>query len=585
MHKFSNKLKTKKGRITIVSVILLTAISGLTVAAALMGDQSTAHIKETASESESSQLEAADRTVNGEDALSETSSALSISSESSDTSDIPDASSENDEAIEEARANEEAQETEIEKHADIVKVTDNTNADSPPSTETETAENPDNSGNAQNTDNPANAEPEITETPFHAYIEMSNILQRPELPTGCEATALTIDLNYIGIPISKMETVSYMPQKGYGNDINYSFIGDPTMNSGLGIFTPGLAETANAILEAYGSEYKAIDISGSSPDTLYQYVTDGTPVIAWCSINLIEPGDSYTWIAYDTGARCTFISHEHCTVLAGVDSGSGTVTLNDPWSGIIVKSKSLFESRYATYGCHAMVLVRQHSYSSQVVAPTCTEGGYTVHTCSRCGDSYTDSETAALGHDWGEWVTTKEATTSEEGTQTRTCSRCGATETRSIAKISVPAATQADAAAIADKTIEYINQYRGTAATELAGKTAQYAQLRSQQLTTNFTDDKNDAQAAAASLGYGNNVSADSGSSALWEPVGKEEIVQAQGGSVNDIAHSLADSVYGSADQWNCVGSSQYPYISVGVTLSGSRWYCCIIVNDTAEYD
>lgn len=40
-----------------------------------------------------------------------------------------------------------------------------------------------------------------------------------------------------------------------------------------------------------------------------------------------------------------------------------------------------------------------HSYSSSVVAPTCTSGGYTVHTCS-CGASYTDSETAALGHDW-----------------------------------------------------------------------------------------------------------------------------------------------------------------------------------------
>ena len=40
-----------------------------------------------------------------------------------------------------------------------------------------------------------------------------------------------------------------------------------------------------------------------------------------------------------------------------------------------------------------------HSYSSSVVAPTCTTGGYTLHTCS-CGASYTDSETPALGHDW-----------------------------------------------------------------------------------------------------------------------------------------------------------------------------------------
>ena len=39
-----------------------------------------------------------------------------------------------------------------------------------------------------------------------------------------------------------------------------------------------------------------------------------------------------------------------------------------------------------------------HNYSETVTAATCTADGYTTHTCSRCGDSYTDSETAALGH-------------------------------------------------------------------------------------------------------------------------------------------------------------------------------------------
>lgn len=75
-----------------------------------------------------------------------------------------------------------------------------------------------------------------------------------------------------------------------------------------------------------------------------------------------------------------------------------------------------------------------HSYSITVVAATCTEGGYTLHKCS-CGDSYKDTYTNALGHSWGNWVTTKEATTSAEGQQTRTCTRCGATETQTIAKL------------------------------------------------------------------------------------------------------------------------------------------------------
>ena len=43
------------------------------------------------------------------------------------------------------------------------------------------------------------------------------------------------------------------------------------------------------------------------------------------------------------------------------------------------------------------VIEHIHAYSSEIVPSTCTEQGYTVHTCS-CGDSYKDSYTAAKGH-------------------------------------------------------------------------------------------------------------------------------------------------------------------------------------------
>lgn len=39
-----------------------------------------------------------------------------------------------------------------------------------------------------------------------------------------------------------------------------------------------------------------------------------------------------------------------------------------------------------------------HAYKAEVTAPTCTEKGFTTHTCTRCGDTYRDAETAALGH-------------------------------------------------------------------------------------------------------------------------------------------------------------------------------------------
>ena len=39
-----------------------------------------------------------------------------------------------------------------------------------------------------------------------------------------------------------------------------------------------------------------------------------------------------------------------------------------------------------------------HNYADTVTAPTCTEKGYTTHTCSRCQDSYVDSYVDAKGH-------------------------------------------------------------------------------------------------------------------------------------------------------------------------------------------
>ena len=39
-----------------------------------------------------------------------------------------------------------------------------------------------------------------------------------------------------------------------------------------------------------------------------------------------------------------------------------------------------------------------HNYEDVVTPPTCTEAGYTTHTCTICSDSYTDAEVAATGH-------------------------------------------------------------------------------------------------------------------------------------------------------------------------------------------
>ena len=73
----------------------------------------------------------------------------------------------------------------------------------------------------------------------------------------------------------------------------------------------------------------------------------------------------------------------------------------------------------------------KHSYKDIVTAPTCTEKGYTTHTCA-CGDSYVDTYVDALGHAWDNGKVTKEPTETETGVKTFTCTRCGETRTETM---------------------------------------------------------------------------------------------------------------------------------------------------------
>ena len=85
-------------------------------------------------------------------------------------------------------------------------------------------------------------------------------------------------------------------------------------------------------------------------------------------------------------------------------------------------------SSYASFKC---VEAHEHSYTAVVTAPTCTEKGYTTHTCS-CGDSYVDTYTDALGHAWDSGKVTKQPTETETGVRTYTCTRCNETKTETI---------------------------------------------------------------------------------------------------------------------------------------------------------
>ena len=115
-----------------------------------------------------------------------------------------------------------------------------------------------------------------------------------------------------------------------------------------------------------------------------------------------------------TGSKSvnTYISHTH-------SYGSWTTTTAATCTTSGVKTRTCSCGQSETQSIPAL----GHSYTSSVKAPTCTEKGYTKHTCTRCGDSYKDNYTDAKGHTYTTKVVVP--TTSAEGYTLHTCSICG----------------------------------------------------------------------------------------------------------------------------------------------------------------
>lgn len=65
-----------------------------------------------------------------------------------------------------------------------------------------------------------------------------------------------------------------------------------------------------------------------------------------------------------------------------------------------------------------------HNYEESVVKATCTQKGYTKHICARCGDEYKDGYADALGHSYKEIKTVNPTCTGQGYTLIR-CSECG----------------------------------------------------------------------------------------------------------------------------------------------------------------
>ena len=121
------------------------------------------------------------------------------------------------------------------------------------------------------------------------------------------------------------------------------------------------------------------------------------------------------WEAYDTCSRCDYTTYVELT------NGGHSLTHH------AAKAPTCTEVGWEAYDtcsrCDYTTYVELpalgHDYQDEIIPRTCEDDGYTLHTCLRCGDDYTDNVIGYLGHWYGEW------TASGEGAQRAECLRGG----------------------------------------------------------------------------------------------------------------------------------------------------------------
>ena len=119
------------------------------------------------------------------------------------------------------------------------------------------------------------------------------------------------------------------------------------------------------------------------------------------------------WEEYDTCSRCDYTTYQEIPALkhnlVHRDAKAPTCT-ETGWEEYDTCSR-------CDYTTKVEIPAAGHDYTEKVIKPTCEKGGYTLHTCKKCNDSYKDHQTKTLLHWYGEW------TSNGDGTHSATCKR------------------------------------------------------------------------------------------------------------------------------------------------------------------
>lgn len=202
-----------------------------------------------------------------------------------------------------------------------------------------------------------------------AYADVPQIMQLPELPTGCECISLTMVLRSLGFNVGKREIaerylykermVRYGDGSLYGPDFRYVFAGDPEDEYSYGCFAPCLEKTVDRYFSENSiSDYDAEDITGTGFYSLFSYIENGSPVIIWATQGLKIPKSVVSWQTSD-GEKVEWLSNEHCIVLSGYSYTDNTVRINDPLDGEQTLNMEKLKKCYDLMGQNALIIKKK----------------------------------------------------------------------------------------------------------------------------------------------------------------------------------------------------------------------------------
>lgn len=166
-------------------------------------------------------------------------------------------------------------------------------------------------------------------------------LQMPELPTGCEATALGTLLRMNGVNVTKFDVADAMP-KSDGSDFVYSFWGNPySATDGWACMAPCSVITANQFLK--NSNKVAVEYTGTDLTDLK------FPSAVWVTMYLNDPLPSN----YESNGYRLF-RNPHCVVVTRIELDS--VYVIDPLVGEVAYPLERFNIVYKELGCQAVCI-------------------------------------------------------------------------------------------------------------------------------------------------------------------------------------------------------------------------------------